>query len=325
MTLGGVMHDVVIASWGVKGYYDYIRFISALRYMAKLGQSSDPNLPNYHPAGIELIPGYIEQIAIGDSLAGGGNQFVGKIKVKAWRGHNFISNAETDIAHVGWILARDWWPYQRPSFVTPPFPGFVSGHSTYSRAAAEIMTMLTGDEYFPGGVGRFVAPKNDFLVFEKGPSDTIVLEWAKYYDASDQCSLSRIWGGIHPPADDIPGRKMGRIIGIEAFNYAEALFLGKDDTITGVNESAQLISSGIKAYPNPSADGRFNVTFDNACGQEVEFFVYDTFGRMVFNQAISNDCKSSVFDVNLSNQSKGVYFLTVIGKESKSSHRLIIQ
>ena len=36
----------------------------------------------------------------------------------------------------GWVLAEGWWPYQRPSFVTPPFAGYVSGHSTFSRAAA---------------------------------------------------------------------------------------------------------------------------------------------------------------------------------------------
>jgi hypothetical protein len=325
LTLGGAMHDVAITSWGVKGYYDYIRPISALRYMAKLGQSSDPNLPNYHPAGIQLIPGFIEQIQVGDSLAGNNNQFVGKIKVKAWRGHNFISNAETDIAHVGWILARNWWPYQRPSFVTPPFPGFVSGHSTYSRAAAEVMTMLTGDEYFPGGVGRFVAPKNDFLVFEKGPSDTIVLEWAKYYDASDQCSLSRIWGGIHPPADDIKGRKMGRIVGIEAFNYAEAIFRGDLDTATGVNDVISLRKNGIVAYPNPSINGQFNIKLDQACGEQVDFVVYDTFGRLVLKESISNDCKSTVYGVDLTNQSKGVYLLAAIGENLKMSQRLIIQ
>ena len=33
----------------------------------------------------------------------------------------------------------------------PPFPGYVSGHSTFSRAAAEVMTAFTGSEYFPGG------------------------------------------------------------------------------------------------------------------------------------------------------------------------------
>ena len=69
----------------------------------------------------------------------------------------------TDVAGVGWILAEDWWPYQRPSFVTPPFAGYVSGHSTFSRAAAEIITMMTGDEYFPGGMGTFEVKQNDFL------------------------------------------------------------------------------------------------------------------------------------------------------------------
>ena len=33
LALGGAMHDVAVASWGVKGYYDYIRPISAIRFM----------------------------------------------------------------------------------------------------------------------------------------------------------------------------------------------------------------------------------------------------------------------------------------------------
>ena len=42
------MHDAAISAWSVKGWYDYIRPISAIRYMAdEQGQSSDPNLPNY--------------------------------------------------------------------------------------------------------------------------------------------------------------------------------------------------------------------------------------------------------------------------------------
>ena len=101
---------------------------------------------------------------------------------------------------------ENWWPYQRPSFVTPPFAGYVSGHSTYSRAAAEVLTALTGDPYFPGGMSGFPIPANEFLVFEHGPSVDMVMQCATYRDAADQCSLSRIWGGIHPPADDIPGR-----------------------------------------------------------------------------------------------------------------------
>ena len=51
---------------------------------------------------------------------------------------------------------------------------------------------------------------NDFLVFEEGPSVDMTLQWATYRDASDQCSLSRIWGGIHPPADDLPGALLAK-------------------------------------------------------------------------------------------------------------------
>ena len=68
------------------------------------------------------------------------------------------------------------------------------------------MRLLTGDEFFPGGLGKFIAKKQEFLVFEDGPSVDMTLEWATYRDASDQCSLSRIWGGIDPPADDVSGR-----------------------------------------------------------------------------------------------------------------------
>ena len=84
----------------------------------------------------------------------------GKIALHAWRGHDSITDPDTDTAGVGWILAENWWPYQRPTFVTPPFAGYVSGHSTYSRAAADVMTLLTGDEYFPGGMGEFYCPQN---------------------------------------------------------------------------------------------------------------------------------------------------------------------
>ena len=145
---------------------------------------------------------------------------MGKIKLFAWRGPDYIVDPSTDVAGVAWILAENWWPYQRPTFVTPPFAGYVSGHSTYSRAAAEVMTALTGDEYFPGGMSDFEAEQDDFLVFEKGPSVSLTLQWATYRDASDQCSLSRIWGGIHPPADDIPGRLIGIKVGKRAFEHA---------------------------------------------------------------------------------------------------------
>ena len=222
--MGGAMHDAAVSAWGVKGWYDYIRPVSAIRAMADLGQSSNPGLPNYHPAGMPLTPGLVELVLAGDPLAGSNNQHLNKIKVFAWLGHDAIVDEEVDEAGVGWLLAENWVPYQRPSFVTPPFAGYVSGHSTFSRAAAEVMTMFTGDAYFPGGLGTFVAEQDEFLVFEDGPSMDIELQWATYRDAAEQSALSRIWGGIHPPFDDIPGREIGLVVGTNAYNKAKSYF-----------------------------------------------------------------------------------------------------
>jgi hypothetical protein len=73
-------------------------------------------------------------------------------------------------------------------------------------------------------MGEFQAPRNEFLVFEEGPSVDVTLQWATYADAADECSLSRIYGGIHPPADDIPGRFMGAAIAPEALAKALSYF-----------------------------------------------------------------------------------------------------
>lgn len=259
LVMGGAMHDAAISSWGIKGWYDYIRPVSAIRAMVDRGQRTDMTLDNYDPNGIPLVPGFIEIVELDDPLAGPGGFYAGKIKGRVWRGPDYIDVPATDAAGVGWILLENWWPYQRPSFVTPPFAGYISGHSTYSRAAAEVMTLLTGDAFFPGGMGEFVAPQNEFLVFEEGPSVDVTLQWATYRDASDQTSLSRIWGGIHPPADDIPGRIIGEQIGLDAFAYAEEYF-------TGMAADAIAPADAIP-FPNPVQRGRyFNVYLDQTPG-----------------------------------------------------------
>ena len=257
LALGGAMHDAAVSAWGVKGFYDYIRPISAIRYMASKGQSSNSSLPSYDPHGLPLITGLIELIEAGDPLAGAGNENVGKIKIYAWRGPDYITDPTLDTANVDWILGTRWWPYQRPDFVTPPFAGYVSGHSTFSRAAAEVLTLLTGDPFFPGGMGIFDIEQNNFLVFERGPSENLTLQWGTYRDASDQTSLSRIWGGIHPPVDDIPGRIMGDYIGKEAYALAKAYFDGlailrydnflieiASESCAGANDGSILIRAG---------------------------------------------------------------------------------
>ncbi len=224
--LGGAMHDAAVAAWGIKGWYDYIRPVSALRALADRSRSDGSETPGQPSGGIPLAAGLIERIGSGDLLAGENGEHVGKVKLLAWRGPGHVDRQAAGTAGVGWIRAEDWWPYQRPTFVTPPFAGYVSGHSTFSRAAAEVLTALTGDPFFPGGKSAFPVPADTFLVFESGPSVGMELQWATYRDAADQCSLSRIWGGIHPPADDIPGRLIGEQIGRDAFRLALSLFKG---------------------------------------------------------------------------------------------------
>jgi hypothetical protein len=244
--------------------------------MADRGQSSDPALPRYDAGGITLVDGYVELVQIGDPLAGPGNRNVNKIKIKAWRGPNFIQNPAVDVAGVDWILAENWWPYQRPTFVTPPFAGYISGHSTFSRAAAVIMTQLTGDAFFPGGMGEFVANQNEFLVFEEGPSVNVVLQWATYEDASDQTSLSRIWGGIHPPIDDIPGRRIGARIGNDVFAMAERYFHGETPSATTAPLAIQLTQNRPNPF-NPATSIRYSVTQQT----DVTLDVYSATGRLV--------------------------------------------
>ncbi len=218
------LHDAAIWAWGTKWVYDGIRPISAIRAMADHGQSSDPSLPSYDPHGFVLIPGSIELVGTGDFLEGKWGKNIGKIKMRAWKWPKYINDPETDIAWSDWILAENWWPYQRPSFVTPPFAGYISGHSTFSRAAAEVLTSLTGDEYFPWGLYEYKVRAHNYLVFEEWPSSDVVLQWATYRDAANESALSRIWWGIHPPMDDIPGRIMGEKIGKQAFEFGRKYF-----------------------------------------------------------------------------------------------------
>jgi len=42
----------------------------------------------------------------------------------------------------------DWVPYQSPTFVTPPFAEYTSGHSGFSAAAAEVLKSFFGSDDF---------------------------------------------------------------------------------------------------------------------------------------------------------------------------------
>jgi hypothetical protein len=116
-----------------------------------------------------------------------------------------------------------WQPY----LPTPPFPEFVSGHSTYSAAAAEVLARFTGSDRF-GGSARVPAGSSRI---EPGttPAADVVLAWPTFSDAADQAGRSRRFGGIHFRDGDLVGRALGRMVGARAWQAAVALFAGRPD------------------------------------------------------------------------------------------------
>ncbi len=227
LALNGAVHDAAVAAWGLKGRYDSIRPISMIRYMGSLGQSSDPDAPSYDPDGLPLVADLIELVT--DETAAAGERHAalagheGEVAIRSWAGNP--ADPASEVGGVEWIRAVEWVPYQLPTFVTPAFAGYVSGHSTFSRAAAEVMAAMTGSEYFPGGISGYSIEAGS-LDFEKGPTTDIVLEWATYYDAADQAGQSRLWGGIHVQVDDLTGRRIGSECGVAAWERARAYFAG---------------------------------------------------------------------------------------------------
>ncbi|MBL49232.1 MAG: hypothetical protein CMP28_09780 [Roseibacillus sp.] len=226
--INAAVHDAAVAAWTCKREYDYVRPISSIRYLGQKGQSSDPTGPSYHEEGLPLVPDLIEVVTATTTQPGGRHRHlglgaIGKIAIRTWQGEP--ADPATQIGGVGWILADRWVPYQRDTFVTPAFAGYLSGHSTFSRAAAEVLTRLTGSEFFPGGLATHIIPAGD-LEFEAGPTAAVSLQWATYYDASDQAGLSRLYGGIHVPVDDGPGRAMGSQCGIGAWELGIRYFDG---------------------------------------------------------------------------------------------------
>ena len=212
--LNGAVHDAAVAAWGAKGHYDSARPISMIRHLGEEGE-------------LPIVPGLVEVVTRASSAPGERHahlrDHVGEIGIRAWRGNP--DDPATQHSGVGWIRAVDWLPYQLPTFVTPAFAGYVSGHSTFSRAAAEVLTAFTGSPYFPGGMLELPVHVGA-LEHEQGPSRDLTLQWATYFDAADDAGISRLYMGIHISPDDFEGRRMGSTCGKDAWALAQRYFDG---------------------------------------------------------------------------------------------------
>jgi hypothetical protein len=104
------------------------------------------------------------------------------------------------------ILADFWHPYSPANFVSPPFPAYVSGHSTVSGACAKVLELFTGSDEFGETEHRICG------IITETPGDPVSLPLPTFSATAEMAGISRVMGGYHIQADNIEGLKMGRTI-----------------------------------------------------------------------------------------------------------------
>ena len=139
--------------------------------------------------------------------------------------HN-LYRGQTVSEWTGPVRGEDWLPYQPATVVTPSFPEFCSGHSTFSAAAATVLRSYTGSDHF----GFAVTVKKGHSKIERGrvPSQDVTLTYSTFSAAADEAGLSRRYGGIHFADGDLAGRCLGHLAGASAWRKALAYFRGTD-------------------------------------------------------------------------------------------------
>ena len=117
----------------------------------------------------------------------------------------------------------DWSPYQAPTFITPPFPEYVSGHSAFSSAGAEVLKRFTGSDTF--GASTTVFPRSGMLD-DTVPGSVVELSWPTFSNAADEAGISRRYGGIHFLSGDLNARDLGRKVGEQVWNVGMSYING---------------------------------------------------------------------------------------------------
>ena len=118
--------------------------------------------------------------------------------------------------------AEDWHPYSPMSFITPPFPGYTSGHATVSGAASKMITLFTGSDIY-----GFIEKRAHCELTEKKAGDMMTLDLPTWSKTAEMAALSRALGGYHIPVDNDVGLRVGRDIATWSWPKYQAYFSGK--------------------------------------------------------------------------------------------------
>lgn len=198
MALGNAQLDASIAAWNAKLEFDYVRPIRAIRSLGELGLIGEE--------GKDEVTGEIGHV------------------IRAWAG---INQDTGESYGVRTILAKNFVTYQQPgSDPSPPFAEYVSGHSTFSASAAEVLKRVTGSDW----LGASVTIRKDASRFEKGtPHDEVTLSWDTFTQTAQESGMSRLFGNIHFMDGNTEGLALGHQIGANAFDLAQSYWTGQAD------------------------------------------------------------------------------------------------
>lgn len=111
-----------------------------------------------------------------------------------WRPITAIQKADTD-GNPNTTADPNW----KPLITTPPFPSYISGHSTFSGAAAKVLTTILGDNV-------------SFSVNSLG-TPGVDRTFTNFNAAANEAGISRIYGGIHFNSDNVDGLATGKLVG----------------------------------------------------------------------------------------------------------------
>jgi len=110
---------------------------------------------------------------------------------------------------------QHWRPYSPETFLCPPFPSYVSGHSTISGGCAEALKLWTGSDEF----GETVQLVAGAMTEQDNLGDTVTLEFPTFSETAEMAGISRVLGGYHIQADNVAGLELGREVAREAWKF----------------------------------------------------------------------------------------------------------
>ena len=111
------------------------------------------------------------------------------------------------------MKGQEWRPYSPETFLCPPFPSYISGHSTISGACAEILRLFTKDDRF----GIEVKRKPGEMTEPNNVGSEIILKFPTFTETANMAGISRVLGGYHIQCENVEGLKLGRNIAADVW------------------------------------------------------------------------------------------------------------